>query len=66
MKEQIESIIQQYCESLKSLDTNKNISQVVKSIDTLTQDTYAKIYALRDGRKNGTYESMSKKHGHCC
>jgi hypothetical protein len=66
MKEQIETIIQQHCELLQTLDTNKNIAQVVKSIDNLTQETYMKIYALRDGRKNGTYEAMTKKHGHCC
>ena len=69
MKENIDTIIKEYCETLQSIDTTQNISRVVKSIDTLTQEIYQKIYALRDGRKNGTYESMqeiSSKRGHCC
>lgn len=66
MKENIDALIAEYCDTLRSVDTNQNISKVVKSIDTLTQEIYQKIYALRDGRKNGAYEAMAKKHGHCC
>lgn len=66
MKENIDTIINEHCEFLRTLDTDKNVAQIVKSIDQMTQELYMKIYALRDGRKNGTYEAMAKKHGHCC
>lgn len=66
MSEQIETILENHCAMLKSIDKTQNISKIVKAIDALTQSTYAEIYALRDGRKNGTYEAMAKKHGHCC
>lgn len=66
MKENIDTLLEEHIQLLRQVDTNKNIAQVVKSIDTLTQEIYTKIYALRDGRKNGTYETLVKKNGHCC
>lgn len=66
MSEQIETILNNHCEMLKKIDKTQNIAKIVKAIDALTQSTYAEIYALRDGRKNGTYEALAKKHGHCC
>lgn len=66
MTEQIEAILNKHCDLLKSIDRTQTIAKIVKNIDSLTQETYAEIYALRDGRKNGTYEAMAKKHGHCC
>jgi t-SNARE complex subunit (syntaxin) len=66
MSEQIETILNRHCEMLKNIDRTQNISKIIRSIDSLTQSTYEEIYALRDGRKNGTYEAMAKKHGHCC
>lgn len=66
MKENIDTLLEEHIQLLRQVDTNKNIAQVVKSIDSLTQEIYMKIYALRDGRKNGTYEALAKKHGHCC
>ena len=66
MKDQIDNLIEEHRELLKQVDTNKNIAQIVKSIDNLTQEIYHKIYALRDGRKNGTYAAMAEKKGHCC
>lgn len=66
MSEQIEDILNKHCELLKSVDRTQNIAKIIRNIDSITQATYAEIYALRDGRKNGTYEAMTKKHGHCC
>lgn len=56
MNEKIEAILNNHCEMLKNIDTTQNIAKIVKSIDTLTQTAYSEIYAIRDGRKNGTYE----------
>lgn len=66
MSEQIETILNNHCEMLKGIDKTQNIAKIVKAIDSITQSTYSEIYALRDGRKNGAYEAMAKKHGHCC
>lgn len=66
MTEQIDKIINDHCEKLRTIDKEQNIARIVKAIDTITQSTYSEIYALRDGRKNGTYEAMATKHGHCC
>jgi hypothetical protein len=66
MSEQIETILENHCAMLKSIDKKQDIAKIVRAIDAITQSTYAEIYALRDGRKNGTYEAMAKKHGHCC
>ena len=66
MKDKIETLLQEHCDLLRSVNTDATIAQVVKSIDTVTQNTYQKIYALRDGRKNGTYEQLAKQAGHCC
>lgn len=66
MNEQIEIILNKHCEMLKNIDKTQNISKIIKIIDSLTQQAYAEIYAIRDGRKNDTSETMAKKHGHCC
>lgn len=66
MSEQIEAILIKHCELLKSIDKTQEIAKIIRKIDSVTQETYAEIYALRDGRKNGTYEALAKKHGHCC
>lgn len=66
MNEQVEKIIKSHCEMLRQIDTTQNVAKIVKTIDTLTQSTYNEIYALRDGRKNGTYALLLNKAGHCC
>lgn len=66
MSDQIEAILNNHCELLKSIDRTQEIAKIIRNIDSVMQKTYAEIYALRDGRKNGTYEAMAKKHGHCC
>lgn len=66
MNEQIENILINHCELLKSIDKTQDVSKIIRKIDSITQETYTKIYALRDGRKNGVYETMSKKQGRCC
>ena len=47
MKDQIDNLIEEHRELLKQVDTNKNIAQIVKSIDNLTQEIYHKIYQYR-------------------
>ena len=66
MTEQIDKIIKDHCEKLRTIDREQNVARIVKAIDSITQSTYNEIYALRDGRKNGTYAAMTEKRGHCC
>lgn len=66
MNEQhIDKIIASHCRRIRKVHKDKNIAQIIKSIDGIVQNMYTEIYALRDGRKLLARIESNKK-GHCC
>lgn len=65
---EIKSIIKKHIECIKNVDTSSsNISKIVKSLDSIVNDMYLDLYALRDGRKmQQPSADVDNKKGHCC
>jgi ABC-type siderophore export system fused ATPase/permease subunit len=65
MQEKIKLVLDNHIESVNKLNTDEAIPYLVKKLDSITFNTLNELYALKDGRKNGSYEPTEKK-GHCC
>jgi len=63
--QEVESIISKLIESIKTVDSKKQIPYLVKDIDKHVQEAYSELYKYR--KRNAVYKPLNdNKRGHCC
>lgn len=59
---QNKKLLNELAKNIKNIDASEKPNRIVKNIDKIIQDYYAKFYDIVDGRKQITQQ----KNGHCC
>ena len=58
-------IINKLIESIKTIDSNKAIPNLIKDIDKHVQDAYSELYKYKE--QKSVYKPLNdNKRGHCC
>jgi hypothetical protein len=63
--QEVEFIISKLIESIKTVDSKKEIPYIIKDIDKHVQQAYSELYKYRENKS--VYKSFNgDKKGHCC
>ena len=63
--QEVDIIINKLIESIKIVDSSKDISYLVKDLDKYVQQAYSELYKYR--KLNIVYNPLNdNKRGHCC
>ena len=63
--QKINTILNNLIESIKSVDSSKDVPYLVKDIDKHVQETYLQLYKHREQKL--VYKPLNdNKRGHCC
>jgi len=63
--QEVDIIINNLIESIKSVDSSKSIPYLVKDLDKHVQEAYAQLYDYR-AQKSVYKPLVYDKKGHCC
>ena len=63
--QEVDIIINKLIESIKTVDSNKDIPYLVKDLDKYVQEAYSQLYKYRELKL--VYKPLNDdKRGHCC
>jgi len=59
---QNKKLLNELAQNIKKIDASEKPNRIVKNIDKIIQDYYAKFYDMVEDRK----QLNQQKNGHCC